>query len=174
MTLTFVALLVRLLAAAVASLSFSILFHVPRRHLPIVTVCATLTYFIFYVVLELHGSNFSAALISTLFTALFAGFAARTRRAPTIVFLITCIIPTVPGASLYNTMHHAISGNWEAATTHLRVALEISLGIAGGILLVSALFNMVLDYLAKRKAAVQDTATASSKVQKPDADNVTK
>ncbi len=152
MTFFTLTLAVRLVTTAIVSLGFAILFHVARRHLPLVSLCGLGTYFIFYTVIYLNGSNFSAALLSTLYTALFAGFAARIRHAPTVLFLIPGIIPTVPGASLYNTMHHAISGEWNIAFDHLLVTLEIGFGIAGGILLVSVIFGLATDFYTRRRA----------------------
>lgn len=157
-------LFVRLGAAAIASLSFAVLFHIDRRHLPLSTIGSTVTYFIFYTVMFFNGSDFAAALLSTLFTALFSKFAARARRAPTIVFLIPAIIPTVPGASLYNTMHHAISGEWNIAFDHLLVALEIAFGIAGGILIVSAVYDLVMDFYKKQKKETTENPSDHSNV----------
>lgn len=144
-------LLVHLIAAILASVAFSVLFHVSPRHLHIIAICSGITYFLYYTSLYFGSSPFTAALLSTMLTALVSEIAARARRAPTIVFLIPSLIPTVPGAGLYNTMHHAISGNWEASLSYLSTTLQIALGISGGIVFVSVTFGLVVDYLHKKK-----------------------
>ena len=95
---------------------------------------------------------FAAGFISTTFTALYAETLARVRRAPAIVFLLPGVIPTVPGGDLYRGMRDLISGKVPEALTNFGIALNIALGIAGGIVAVSIVYGIVSDAIKARKA----------------------
>ena len=84
-------------------------------------------------------------------TALCAEMFARTRRAPTIVFVLPGIVPTVPGGSLYRAMRDLLLKNIDGAIDNFTETLEVGIGIAGGIVTISILFGIITDAIAKRK-----------------------
>ncbi len=140
------------LAAAVGSVSFAILFKVAPRHLLLGGICGLGTYIVYYVV-EFYtgGMPFPAAFVSTMFTALFAEIASRVRKAPTIIFLIPGVIPTVPGGALYRSMRAMLLRDWRSSVVSLLTTVQIGLGIAGGILTVSIVFGTVIEKIKKSK-----------------------
>ena len=99
---------------------------------------------------------FPAAFVSTMFTALFAEIASRVRKAPTIVFLIPGVIPTVPGGALYRAMRALLLLDFAGASEALLTTLQIGLGIAGGILTVSIIFGSVMEKIKKGKLKAND------------------
>ncbi len=151
-------LLIRLITATLGTLAFAIIFRVDRRHLFPVSVAGLFTYFIFYTVSYFGGSIFLAALASTGFTALFGEIAARVFHAPVLLYLLTGCIPIVPGGDVYYSMKYLLEGNTELAGQKLLQTAEASLGIAGGIVLVSVLFGLFTDAVAslKRKKEKKD------------------
>jgi uncharacterized membrane protein YjjB (DUF3815 family) len=76
---------------------------------------------------------------------------ARARKAPTSVFLIPSVIPTVPGSNLYYFMQNLIHANSSEAISNLVTALSVALGIAGGTVTVSIIFGTIQDKIAQRK-----------------------
>ena len=89
-------------------------------------------------------------------TALLAEIFSRMRKAPTIVFLIPGVIPTVPGGSLYKSMRSLLLDDFAGALDSLFVALQIGLGIAGGILTVSIIFGTLAEKITKGKTKKND------------------
>ncbi len=144
-------LLVRLVTATLGTLAFAIIFRVDKRHLPSVSVAGLFTYFIFYTVSYFGGSIFLAAFSSIAFTALFGEIAARVFHAPVLLYLLTGCIPIVPGGDVYYSMKYLLEGNTELAGEKLLQTAEASLGIAGGIVLVSVLFGLFTDAVASLK-----------------------
>ncbi len=144
-------LLVRLVTATLGTLAFAIIFRVDKRHLPSVSVAGLFTYFIFYTVSYFGGSIFLAAFSSIAFTALFGEIAARVFHAPVLLYLLTGCIPIVPGGDVYYSMKYLLEGNTELAGQKLLQTAEASLGIAGGIVLVSVLFGLFADAVASLK-----------------------
>lgn len=144
-------LLIKTVAAAVASLAFSVVIKVNKKHLPHATVLSALTYLVYYTVLYFDGTVFLAAFLSTALAALLSEILARVRSAPTIVFLLPSVIPTVPGGGLYYSMRDLLREDMVSATENLMVTLKIGLGIAGGIVSVSIIFGILSDAIRKHK-----------------------
>jgi len=139
--------------AAVGAVSFAVLFKVAPRHLVYGMLAGLITYVVYYIVeFYTEGMAFPAAFVSTMCAALFAEIASRTRKAPTIVFLIPAVIPTVPGGMLYRAMRALLLLDFGGALEALLVTLQIGLGIAGGILTVSIIFGSVMERIRKGKA----------------------
>ena len=144
-------LLLRVVASAFASVGFAVMFRIHRRHLAVISLGGAITYFLYDLVLFLSASCFLAGLLSTVFTALYSEILARMRRAPTVVFLLPCVVPTIPGGNLYYTMRYLLSGEGKLALENLGVTVQIALGVAGGIIVVSVLFGIAMDRIAAKK-----------------------
>lgn len=145
-------LLMKIVTAFLSSVGFAIVLRVAPRHVIVGSLGGAATYFIYCAVLHAGLGYFAAGFISTTFTALYAETLARVRRAPAIVFLLPGVIPTVPGGDLYRGMRDLISGKVPEALTNFGIALNIALGIAGGIVAVSIIYGIVSDAVKARKA----------------------
>lgn len=130
--------------AFVASVSFAVLFRVNKRHLLFAGIGSLLTYAIYYA-LASSKDLFTAAIISSIFTAFYSEICARGRKAPTIVFLLTGVIPTVPGRYLYNTMRYLLEQKWDLAFESFLDTMKIALGIAAGVVFVAMLWSILYE-----------------------------
>ena len=149
--------LINLIMSFITATTFAILFNANRRHLVCIGFCGLGTYAFYHIVLVLTASTFWAAFISSIFAALYSEIAARIRRAPTIIFLITGIIPTVPGGTLFYTMKYLVLSYYDLALEKLIETLEVGIGIAGGIVSVSVLFTAISDVLRKKRSKESNT-----------------
>ena len=138
----------KIITAFVASVAFAVILRINRRHLLLSGVGAAITFFVYALANALIGSLFAAAFISTLVATLYAEVLARLRRAPTIVYTLTGVIPTVPGGDLYHAMRSLLMNDNESAITYFVGAIYIGLGIAGGIFTMSILFGITLDLIS--------------------------
>ena len=145
-------LLIKLIASFFGSAAFAVIFNVNKRHVIFGALNGLFTYFVYYAVYYFLKSMFVAALLSTAIAAAFAEILARKRHAPSSVFLIPGVIPTVPGSNLYFFMRYILEKNMTLALTELGIALSIALGIASGTVGVSITWGIINDRLAKRKA----------------------
>ena len=142
---------IELVMAAITACSYALMFNTNKKHILYIGICGLGTYAVYYLIIQLSGSIFWAAFISAAFTALFSEIIARVRKAPAIIFLLTGIVPTVPGGALYYTMRNMVLGNLGGAFDKLSVTVQTGIGIAGGIVAVSIIFGIVMDSIAKRK-----------------------
>lgn len=147
-------LLVQLVTSFITSIAFAIMFRINRRHLVNVGICGTLTFAVYYTVLFFSSSLFAAGFISSMVTALYAELFARLKRAPTIVFVLTGIVPTVPGGSLYRGMRDLLLKNVNGAIDNFTATLEVGSGIAGGIVTVSIIFGIIVDRLKTKNQSI--------------------
>lgn len=132
--------------AAIASVAFAVLFRVNRRHLLWAGLGSIITFAIYYL---LEENLFLAAIISAVFTALYSEISARVHKAPTLVFLITGIIPTVPGKYLYQTMRYLLEQNAALALSNFLDTMKIALGIAAGVVGVAIGWSVISDWVKK-------------------------
>ena len=143
--------IISLISSLVVSVTFAIIFRTKPRHLPYAGVCGMITYLIYYTCDFFGMPLFVSAFLSTMFTGIFAETAARILRAPALIYILAGVIPTVPGASLYYTMRDVISEKFATAVDHLTAAIEVGLGIAGGIVAVSLVYRLALDLISSVK-----------------------
>lgn len=140
------------ITALISALAFAVLFRVNKRHLLWAGLGSIVTYGIYYLVVTLSGNVFLAALISAIFTALYSEVSARLHRAPTLVFLITGVIPTVPGRYLYNTMRYLLEQNWPLAMSAFLNTMKIALGIAAGVVGIAIAWGTISGEIKSRRA----------------------
>ena len=145
-------LLIKAITAFLSSVGFAIILRISPRHLIEASLGGMMTYLIYYTVMYFGLGYFAAGFISTTFAALFAETMARVKRAPAIVYLLPGVIPTVPGGDLYRGMRDLISGSIDTALANFSIAVNIALGIAGGIVTVSILFGIITDNIKRIKA----------------------
>ncbi len=123
------------LAASVATVSFSCLFGVPPRYYP---YCGLIggTGWLIYLILQPISSSFVASLVATMAVMLMSRWFAVVKRCPVTIFLISGIIPLVPGAGIYWAAYYAVLGRLPLASYKGFEALEIVAAIVLGIVFV--------------------------------------
>jgi uncharacterized membrane protein YjjB (DUF3815 family) len=142
--------IIMLIAGGLGTLGFSLMFRVNPKHMPIATLGGVISCAI-YIAFDLLGanlfvSNFAAMLVSGVLCEIFA----RIFRAPAAIFLLPCVIPLVPGGSLYYTMSYLMSENYETMLTYGKSTLLTALGIAAGMISASVVWTMVTYFMEKK------------------------
>jgi len=128
---------VQLVAAYLGTMSFAVLFGVPRRYYIDAGICGTLGWLL-YLILTRY-SAFSP--VETMFTAtalvtIVALSQSTARKCPITVFLICGIFPLVPGAGIFWTSYNIVSNQLSDALQTGFGALKATVAIAFGILAV--------------------------------------
>lgn len=131
----------QLLAAFIGTMSFGVLFGVPNRynlHCGIVGTAGWAVYIF-------SGSAFLAASAIALLSHLLAIW----RRCPVTVFLICGIIPLVPGGGIFWTAYYLVCEQFKHAAETGLDALQSTIAIAGGIIIMGAIFARVMKKLKR-------------------------
>lgn len=135
----FLYLTINTVSAFFATLCFSILFHVPKKHLVVCGAVGALGWGLYTGGILLDYSDVFSSFIGAFAVAESSYFLAKSRCAPVTVFLISGIIPLVPGISLYRTMYHLLFADYRHALDTALAAFQISGVIAGAIILAALL-----------------------------------
>ena len=129
-------IVIQLLASFAASFFFSLLFNQPRKTIPVSASIALIGYGIFMFLNQTTVGFF----FSTLFMAIACEIAARLMKKATPIFLVTAIIPIIPGVGLYRTVRYIVEGNYSMAAHTGTDALLGILAVALAITFSSLLF----------------------------------
>ena len=145
---------VQLVAAYLGTMSFAVLFGVPRCYYIDAGICGTLGWLL-YLILTRY-SAFSP--VETMFTAtalvtMVALSQSTARKCPITVFLICGIFPLVPGAGIFWTSYNIVSNQLSDALQTGFGALKATVAIAFGILAVMEINGKgrIRQWINKRK-----------------------
>lgn len=133
--------LVQLITATLGAFGFSLIFNVRGKEV-IFTTLGGLLAWSSYLLLKIAGLTPVAAylVVSVIITA-YAEVSARIHKAPATVFLVSAIIPLVPGSRLYATMVCAVNQDWDGFLDMGLNTLLLAMAIAGGIIIVSTIMH---------------------------------
>ena len=146
-------MLISAIGAFGGTMGFCYLLAAPRR--TIFPACVTgMVGFLIYVVLyrymnqHIMLSHFAATVVVTVLCEMLA----RVMRLPSTVFLLTSLVPLVPGYNFYAAMLALVEDNGPLAASQLMIAVQIVAAIAVGAAVTSVIFRMLAQ--RKRRKAV--------------------
>ena len=136
--------LIQIFTGFLGSLGFSILFNIRGRKLLVASLGGLISWTIFLLLEPLFPGEatryfFSAAAI-TIYSEVFA----RVLKTPTTTFLVSSIVPLIPGGSLYYTMNYALNEQWGLFVQKAFSTLELALALSVGIIAVTTLTRMYI------------------------------
>lgn len=147
-------MIVQILVAFIATISFSALFNVPKEQYAFCGITGAFGWLCYLISTEIYPStviaSFIAAFVLTCISRIFAVY----RKSPVTIFLISGIFPLVPGAGIYNTAYHIIMGDNVLALNTGIHTVKIAVAIALGILFVFSLPQWFFNYFNKRKRSL--------------------
>ena len=138
----------QVLAAAVGTLGFAILFNSRPRRLFLGALGGGLIWVMYLILSGYIGSDFLCVALAAAFGAVYAEIMARVCKAPATVFTILSEIALIPGGSLYITMHHLVGGRQTEALQYGMHTAMVAIAIALGIVLVTA---FTTSFFSKKK-----------------------
>ena len=133
------AIILKIIAGAIATLGFAILFRLKPSHWPFAMLDGLFACICYFAFTELFGGNFLPNLLAAFAASVFADLFARLCKAPSTVFILPGCIALVPGGTLYYAMSNLLSENREMALEYFLITLTIGIAIGGGIIAASLL-----------------------------------
>lgn len=134
----------QILAAALGTVAFSVLFSVPRKYYIYCGVVGGAGWFL-YVVLTTYTACTAteATFFATVLVILLSRFLAVWEHCPVTVFLTTGIFPLVPGAGIYWTSYYLVTNQLHEASRSGMAAAKAAVAIVLGIVIVFEVPNRV-------------------------------
>lgn len=136
-------MMIQIFGALFATIALAIILGVPKKFTILVGLVGAIGWWV-YLVLG-HGEErivfrtFIAALIVAFVSHSFA----RILKAPVTVFLISGILPLVPGTGMYRTVYHFITGNSSMVSYYFSQTLQLAGVIAIAIFIMDTIFRII-------------------------------
>lgn len=124
-----------ILSAVIGTVSFSVLFGVPREYYPYCGFIGGAGWLV-YCLAELFLPGSGPCFAATAVVILLSRTAAVMKRCPVTIFLIAGIFPLVPGAGVYWTVYHIVMEELFLAVSTGYLAMKEAIAIVMGIVFV--------------------------------------
>ena len=129
----------QLLLAFISTFAFAILFSAPRSQYFACGLCGCFTWGMYLLFQKFGNSVVIAALFATFFVTVLARILSIIKKAPVTIYLVTGILPLVPGAGIYYTSYHLIMNHGRMAASMGLETFKMAGAIALGIIFGSAI-----------------------------------
>lgn len=118
-----------------ATLAYAVLFNVPKHYY---TACGItgMAGWLLYLAMCQVTTVALASFVGTLAVVLISRFFTVRKKCPITIFLVSGIIPLVPGAGIYYTAYYLVTGQMSLAAVKGLEAVKIAFAIVLGIIFV--------------------------------------
>ncbi len=134
-----------LIWASLGTLGFGFIFNANKNKFVYIFLGGFLNYLIYALTYKFSNNVFLSSFLCAAMTYIYSVIMARVSKCPSVIYVLTGLIPIVPGSYLFYTMHNIVLGNNALAKQYAMTTTEVILGIASGIALFSVLFHLYKD-----------------------------
>ena len=127
--------IIQVLASFVGSFGFAVLYNLRGKKLCMAGISGMVSW-------NEMPSTFVANLAAAAVATIYAETMARILKTPVTVFLITGIIPLVPGGNLYYTMNYVLAKQWHLFYLYGQKTMLIAVAVAAGIMTASSVYGI--------------------------------
>lgn len=129
--------------AFIACIGFCILFNIRGIGILLCALGGALGWFVYLASAPLLQSDLLQSLVAAMAASTYAEIMARVRKCPVTPYALLASLPLVPGAGIYYTMEHAISGKTDLFASTFLHTLSLAGALALGLLLVASLVRLM-------------------------------
>lgn len=133
--------LLQILTGFLGSSGFAILYNIRGKRFVFASLGGLIAWSCFLMLSIFIENDILCYFITAVLVSLYAEIMARILKTPTTTFIMTSLIPLVPGSSLYYTMTHAFSGNFDGFIEKGLQTLGLAGALAAGIIAVAGISN---------------------------------
>lgn len=143
-------------AAFVSVLAFSVVIDIPRRYILQAGFVGGIGWFFYLYAYELYDKVWVATFVAGFVIALIAHIFAKVYKAPVTIFLISGMIPIVPGGQMYRSVYYILMSNEEKAGYYIRESIQVAGAMALAIFITDSLFKYIRMSTKKKKSIKSD------------------
>lgn len=136
-------MILQTIGAFLAVMSFGFLLDIPGKFLVPAGAVGGIGWLVYLFIEAASGSVIMAAFVSSLVIGLLSQVAARVYKAPVTLFLVSGILPSVPGASIYRSVYFMMKDSTSLANYYLVETLQVAGAIAVAIFIVDSVVRLV-------------------------------
>lgn len=152
-------MIVELIAAAVGTIAFCLLYSVPPKHYLACGLIGMAAWLFYGLTTRLGLSSSMAVFAGTLVAVLLSRAMAVRRQCPATVFMITGVFPLVPGAQIYWAAYYLVTNQFDLALNSGFSALKAMIAIVLGIIFVFEIPNKAFVIFRRKTPKQQTTPT---------------
>ena len=134
---------IQLLCGSIGSVGFAMIFRLRPSFLPLAALGGFVNWGSYLLLFRWTDELFLSCLLASAITAAYAEILAKRLHAPTTVFLVPAVIPSIPGSNLYYTLSAVVRGDWPSVAENAILTAEYAFGIAAGVSIVWVGFVMI-------------------------------
>lgn len=146
-------MLISAIGAFGGTMGFCYLLAAPRRTILSASVNGMIGFLIYVILYRYMKQNIMFShFMATVAVTVMCEMLARVMRLPSTVFLLTSLVPLVPGYNFYAAMLALVEDNGPLAASQLMIAVQIVAAIAVGAAVTSVIFRMLAQRERRRAA----------------------
>ncbi|MBR4375148.1 MAG: threonine/serine exporter family protein [Treponema sp.] len=137
--------------SGIASIFCSLYFNTRYLHAVISGILGVMSYFLYLIIRDFVGSEPLGYFIGTVAVAVASEILAVLMKNPATVFLLSGLLPLVPGGGLFYTMRAAVQKELDEMLRTGYQTIMACAAIVLGVAVVSSIFRIVQTFLRNRK-----------------------
>ena len=142
--------IIQIFAGFVGTMGFAVLFNIRGIKLFITSLGGFIAWLLFVLLSKCIFSEPIIYFIVALIVSLFAEIMARVIKTPTSTFIITSLVPLIPGSSLYYTMAYAFQQDFESFVQKGIYTLYLAAALALGIIVSTTMTRCYIKMWRKK------------------------
>ncbi|WP_188456638.1 threonine/serine exporter family protein [Virgibacillus oceani] len=143
-------ILAQLVTSFIAAAGFGILFNAPRRSLIQCGLVGMLGWILYYVLVLQEMDVVPATVLAAMLVGGLSQICAKVYKTPVIIFIVSGIIPLVPGGSAYDAMRNFVENDYFTAVQLSAKVMLLAGGIAIGLMFSEVVKQMIRKWSWKR------------------------
>ena len=136
-------LIIQVVSAFFGVLAVAIVFQVPKKYLVLTGLTGAGGWFVNLILMELTGNAIFTSFLAAFVVAIMSQIFARAFKSPVTLYLVTGILPLVPGIGMYRTVYFLLHDNREMVSYYLSYTLQVAGMIALAIFVVDSFFKIL-------------------------------
>lgn len=136
-------MVLQVVSAFVGVVTLAVLFQVPKKYLILTGVTGAVGWFVQLTMTELLENQVFVAFLAAFSVAILSQIFARVSKAPVTLYLVTGILPLVPGIGMYRTVYYLLQGNNKETSRYFAYTLQVAGMIALAIFVVDSFFRVM-------------------------------
>lgn len=135
-------MIIQILGAFISTAAFSIVLRVPQKFILYAGTGGAFGWFAYLILVKIGFDTIFSTFAAAMTVALISHTLARLFKAPVTIFLVSGILPLVPGLLMYRIVYQIISSNSSMATYYLIQTLQRAGSIAIAIFVMDSIFRV--------------------------------
>ncbi len=138
-------LVLQVVSAFIGVVAVAVIFQVPKKNLVLAGVTGAAGWFLELVVEGVSGNALLSYFLAAFLVAILSQIFARVSKAPVTLYLVTGILPLVPGVGMYRTVYYLLQSDHVRTGYYLSYTLQIAGMIALAIFVVDSCFKRLYE-----------------------------